>query len=161
MRPGMDAPCAAGYDVGTAVATRAAAAKSCPHLAQTVTPRLIELPHAGQSRVFGRLMNQISEKNTKPTKPIRRINATPIPLPASAAFWQDWLLKNPAACWTHCATSWWSELLPPAIAQITMRAHHTMSTQVIFRQRGLGIAILRKSVFHCTSVRFIGGWPVN
>lgn len=45
-----------------------------------------DLLHRAQSyAVRGRLMNQISVKNTKPQNPMNRISATPSPAPASQA----------------------------------------------------------------------------
>jgi hypothetical protein len=39
-------------------------------------------------------MNQISEKNTNPKNPINRMSATPMPVPASQAFFADCALRN-------------------------------------------------------------------
>jgi hypothetical protein len=105
---------------------RAVAAKSWPQPSQTVRPFRTISPQTGHARPFGRVMNQIRPKKTKPKKPINSTSATPIPVPVSQAFCWSWV-------W---AWQPFSALLPPAIAQTTIRAHQAISTQVIFRQWG-------------------------
>lgn len=110
-----------------------AARKSCPQLAHDVSPRLTLSPHTGHSRPFGRVMNQMSEKKTKPKNPIKRISATPIPVPASHAFRADCALRKALPVWCEQSLAL---LAPPAMAHNKMIAHQTITTQVIFRQCG-------------------------
>lgn len=110
---------------GTAGAT-AAAAKSWPQFGQAVSPFFTFSPQAGHSRPFGLVMNQISEKNAKPKKPMNSTRRKPIPVPASQPSRAAWLASD-------------AQSLEPAalIAQTKISTDQMMSTHVILRQCGL------------------------
>jgi hypothetical protein len=72
----------------------------------------------------------------KPTKPKKKIAATPRPAPTSVASSQS-CLADSVASFLHSSVLAASD--PPAIAQIRMKALQMMITHVILRQCGRGI----------------------
>ncbi|MGH2981675.1 MAG: hypothetical protein ACRDKV_06510 [Solirubrobacterales bacterium] len=72
-------------------------------------------------------MYQINAKNKNPTKPMNKMSATPMPVPASQAS-----RLSSVVSFAHSLAA------APPIAQTKMSAHQMIKTQVILRQCGRG-----------------------